>query len=170
MANRHQTCVKFAKRYNLSINKISTEMTAIYWLEYSQELIAATSLKYTDRLILDPTWGLIQVMLDRTFEYASSSIILYNFGQYSSGEALSRTVYEAAINVIYVLMGDRVERLQEYLYGYIETEKNQNEKWGKSLTNLKGEEKQIHSQSIKTKEEGIISKSGGRKRENCLGI
>ena len=59
-------------------------------------------------------------MLDRTFEHVEGALSAYVTGSMASAEVIARTSVEAALNVRYILAGDKLERLRAYFHFYFE--------------------------------------------------
>jgi len=116
-------CREFAEEHGIPSESIAErEGEAIFWLESSRRAAEQSFPYHRERLVLEPTWGLLVSMLDRAYEYAAAALALIVRGQTSAAEVVARTTAEAAINVLYVLDGDRAERLWQYFSSYI-TEK-----------------------------------------------
>jgi len=94
-------------------------------------------------------------MTDRVYEYATASFALYIVGHPSSAEVVARTTVEAAINIMYILSGDRLERLWEYFWSYIATERHQNRLWLDSISEHKDDDRQVHRRGIEQKEKAL---------------
>jgi hypothetical protein len=144
MSRKHTICKEFAERHGISPKQFTGhEIEAVYWLGHSRHEIAISTQSHTARLVSEPTWGLLKTMLDRVYNYAAGSLILYAVGQPSSGEVVARTAVESAINVLYVLNGNGIERLQGYFSTYIATERRQNRLWLDSISRYSDREKQV---------------------------
>jgi hypothetical protein len=156
MSTKSAFCKEFAENHGISPKLITGyEVEAVYWLEHSKTVIALSVSSHVERLVNEPTWGLLQAMLDRAYEYAAASLILYIVGQPSSGEVVARTTVEAAINVLYILNGNRIERLWQYLSSYIATERRQNKLWLDTISEYSDEDKQAHLSAMAQKEKAL---------------
>ena len=156
MDSKSSLCKKFAATHEISPHRITGhEIEAVYWLEFSRTAIAHSVNQSIERLTNEPTWGLLQAMLDRVYGYAAASLILYVVGRPFSGEVVARTTVEAAINVLYILNGNRVERLWQYFSSYIATERRQNRLWLDAISGYSDEDKQIHLSAIARKERAL---------------
>lgn len=110
---------------------VQQELLAIYWtartkLEIDQALGLYASNSNPQN---EPTWGLLRSMLDRTFEHAEASIVSYLTGSPASSEVIARTTVEAALNIMYILQGDRISRLNQYFTHYFENEEKEIARW-----------------------------------------
>jgi|GEM_PF-1505544 len=125
-------CEEFIQRHSIVMTEIvQQELLVIYWtvrtkLEVDQEvgLYANNSVAQNE-----PTWGLLRSMLDRTFEHAEASIVSYLTGSPASSEVISRTAVESALNILYIIKGDRVSRLYQYFTHYFENEEKEIARW-----------------------------------------
>lgn len=153
MKTKNDYCKEFVEKRGISPERISDlDVEAVYWLEYSRDVTDLSFGLHVERLMNNPAWGLIQTMLDRVYEYAAAGLILLSVGQPSSGEVVARTTVEAAINVLYVLRGNRLERLWQYFTSYIAEERRQNKLWLDSISDFDDDDKQVHQSAIERKE------------------
>lgn len=149
-----QLCKDFLERYGLSSNiDIEQEEDAIYWLEKTSLLIAQSSTS-NDKLLLDPSWGIIQVMLDSAYQHIAGSLILFVMKLKSSCEALSRVAFESSVNVLYVLNdSNRMERILHHFSSYVAGERKQNQNWAESIANLNAQDQILQKRGIEQKSE-----------------
>jgi hypothetical protein len=153
MNSKTDICERFAKNHGISLSQITNhEVEAVYWLEFSRLVTAYSVSQNTERLTRDPTFGFLQTMLDKVYEYAVASLTLYIVGHPLSGEVVARTTVEAAINVLYVLNGNRVERLWQYFSSYIATERRQNKLWLEAISGYSEDSRKIHLSGMARKE------------------
>jgi hypothetical protein len=147
-----QLCKDFLEKHSLSSKlDIDQEEDAIYWLEKTSLLIAQSSTS-NDNLLLDPSWGIIQFMLDRAYQHIAGSLILYLAGMKSSCEALSRVAFESSVDVLYILKNpNRMERIFQYFSTYITEERKQNQKWERSISNLDAQDQILQKRGITQK-------------------
>lgn len=145
--NPNTLCDEFIHRHDIVATQlIRRELNAIYWTARTKLEIDNDLRNHLGELDhLDPLWGLLLSMLDRTFEYVEGSIVAYVTGSMSSSEIISRTAIESAINLLFVLVDDRKgNRLTQYLSHYFENEQKEIDKWEKATSNLTGKARKIH--------------------------
>jgi hypothetical protein len=144
---------EFARKHGITPGMIIDRQTeAVHSLESSQRAVARSLPRHQQRLIDERTWGLVASMLDRAHDYAAAGLVLVAVGHTVSAEIVARTTAEASINVLYVLEGNRAERLWQYFSSYIATERDQNRRWRSSLPAIGEKERRVHLQAIERKE------------------
>lgn len=87
---------EFIQRHNIIDSRlVRRELLAICWTIRTKLEIDSDLSRYADKLKhIDPLWGFLQSMLDRTFEYVEGAIVAYVTGSTASCEVISRTVIE----------------------------------------------------------------------------
>ncbi len=146
----------FTKRHDILLTGlVQREIPAIYWTVHTKNVVDSALSSHADDLMVEPTWGLLRVMLDRTFEHAEASIIAFITGSPASAEVIARTVMESAINVMCIFEGDRIERLFQYFSHYINQERRELERWKSLLMKMDEKEAVIHRRHIDKKEQAL---------------
>jgi len=150
----NQLCKDFLDKHGLSPKtNFEQEENAIYWLERTSSLLVQ-SVVNNDELLLDPSWGIIQFMLDRAYQHITGSLILYLVGLNSSCEALSRVAFESSVNVLYILKdSNRMERIIYHFSSYVVSERKQNQNWSESIANLNAQDQIPQKRGIAQKSE-----------------
>ena len=151
-------CDEFIRRHDiLTTQMVRHELNAIYWTTRTKLEIDNDLNNHIEELDhLDPLWGLLRSMLDRTFDYVEGSIVAYVTGSTASSEIISRTAIESAINLLFILVDDRRgNRLTQYLAYYFENEQREIDKWVKATSNLTGEAQKAHQLATTEKRERI---------------
>jgi hypothetical protein len=144
----------FTKRHDILLTDlVRHEIPAIYWTVHTKNVVDSALNSRAEALIAEPTWGLLRVMLDRTFEHAEASIIAFITGSPASAVVIARTVMESAINVMCIFEGDRIERLFQYFSHYINHERKELERWKNILIKMDEKEAVIHRQHINKKKQ-----------------
>ena len=121
---------------------LSTEMelneplyNAIFLLEKSDALVNEICNKNIEKLIANVPWPSMHDMYKRNYEYCCGALGGFLIGQFPSSEALCRTAIEGAVNLHYVSLGDSMAKQIAYFKDHLKTERDQNEKWKKSVEN-----------------------------------
>ena len=155
-SRENRICEEFATRHGISAKQITDqEIEAVSWLERSKYIIDLSCSIHDKRLIYEPTWGLLKTMIDRAYEYAAASLVLFIVGHQSSAEVVARTTAEAAINILYILGGNPIERLWQYFSAYIAQERQQNRLWRGAILKCDDEVKRAHQRGITQKENAL---------------
>lgn len=146
----------FAMRHGVTIERFTPELASgVYCLEHASNVLDEASHDDIERLVLDPTWGLLRTMVERERAYAAASLVVHASGLIASGEILARSVVEAAVNVLFVLNGDRLQRLYDYLLTYIATERSQNKTWDEAVGRGPAADRALHAAAIARKESAL---------------
>ena len=157
--NPQVICEQFLERHSLSMSSIGEqEILAIFWtirirIEIDQGLDTKIG-EFVERN--EPTWGLLRSMLDRTFEHAEASIVCYLTGSPASSEVVSRTTVESALNIMYILNGDRVSRLYQYFSHYFETEEKELDRWVALISPMNESYADTHRYAIENKRGALM--------------
>jgi uncharacterized protein DUF5677 len=133
---------EFVHRHNIRTTQlVRRELSAIYWTIRAKHEVDADLRNHTGELDhVDPLWGLLLSMLDRTFEYTEGAIVAYATGSTASSEVISRTAIESAINLQFILVDERKGiRLPHYLAYYFDHEQKEIDQWLKATSSLGGE-------------------------------
>jgi hypothetical protein len=148
----------FAQRHGiLKTQMVQRESLGIYWtcrtkLEVDTEL----STRGDELTQTEPTWTLLNSMLDRTFEYSEGAIAAFVTGSTAASEIISRTVVESAVNLVYILVDNEDGiRLARYFSHYFDSELREIERWLKLAENMTGEAKEVHRSSALNKRAAI---------------
>jgi hypothetical protein len=145
--NPDTLCGDFVHRHDiLATQLVRRELPAIYWTSRTKLGIDADLSTHTEELgHVDPQWGLLQSMLDRTFEYVEGAIVAYVTGSTASSEVISRTAIESAINLMFILVDKREgNRLSQYLAHYFDNEQREIDQWLKATSNMAIEAQKVH--------------------------
>lgn len=87
-------------------------------------------------------------MLHRNVEHADAAIVTFVSGCGSSAEVVARATVESSVNILYILAGDRTQRLRAYFNHYLEGVDRQVGKWRAQVRELGPEESEIHGIAI----------------------
>ena len=146
-------CEKFASEHGIQLDCIiGSEIQAIYWLESSSQSYLQAASKEEERLVYEPSWGFLHLMLDRIHEHVAGSFIQYCLGFPTSGEIIARTAIESSVNALYVMQSKNpIEKIFEYLTSYIDQERNQNIQWKKVINHVAIEDQPIYLAALSQK-------------------
>ena len=146
-------CEKFASEHGILLDRITgSEIRAVYLLERSSQLYMQASIAEQERLVYDPSWGFIHLLMNRIYEHVAASFIQYCLGFPASGEIIARTAIESSVNVLYVMKSkNRTEKIFEFLTSYIEQERNQNAQWKKVINNVAIEDQPVYIAALSQK-------------------
>jgi len=145
-------CHSFATDHGLDVQRIQPpEAGLVFGIERVWEVLEGSATEVADRLIQEATWGCLRTMLKKTRGHALSSVLLYVTGEGASAEVVARTVMEASVHVMYVLRGERNERLGQYLSSYIADQRDKIRKWEGSLGPCSNTEREAHQAGIAQK-------------------
>jgi hypothetical protein len=104
----------------------------------------------------NPVDGLLITLLHRLHDTVSGALALLAIGRFQQAEILSRTVMESALSLQYILSKDTGFRLAEYFLGYVKVEREQNQKWLKTIEGSPKELRDEHQCLIKEKDEALV--------------
>ena len=150
----HDTCQHLSQTFGIAIDRFREyehESEALYWIRVVWDRLENECAAKSDELIHDPTWGVSRTMLKKLREHANSSLILLISGNIASGEVVARSVMEGAVDVRYILNGDSRERCAQYLSSYVAKEREQCDKWERSLEILDESERAVHEMGLAQK-------------------
>lgn len=99
-------------------------------------------------------WLFVSSMYSKSYDFAEGTLCTFLIAQIASAEALCRTSIESSINLAYTCQGDIVGNVLGYLREYIAGEREQNEKWRRSVdaSIYSDEQKNEHRTRIDDKE------------------
>jgi len=112
-----------------------------------------------DTFVSESTWALLLSMLDRVWEHSDASLVTLVTRSAASSEVIARTTLESAVNVIYILSGDRNERLSSYFREYIIDGGKQVEKWLEQAATRPEPERSAHVKAATQKMEDLAALS-----------
>ena len=94
-------------------------------------------------------------MLDRAFEHAVGALVAYVTGCVASAEVVARVAIESSVNVMYILAGDRLGRLNAYFRSYLEDAHKYVTRWIKLASQMDGPESKAHQDAALYRLKGI---------------
>lgn len=142
----------FIKRHNILLTDlVQQEILGIYWTVRAKNEIDSALSSFVDTLMTEPTWGLLRSMLDKVFQHVEGSLVAFITGSPASAEVIARTVVESAMNLMYILDDDRINRLFQYFSYYINQEREELNKWENLMKNMDEKEANIHRLHINQK-------------------
>jgi hypothetical protein len=77
----------------------------------------------------EQTQAILKYMLTRIYDRIKAAIVSFSMNIPEASDAISRTVVEGSVDIIYIIMGNRVERLAVYFANYIDSERAEINKW-----------------------------------------
>ena len=72
----------------------------------------------------DPVGGLLATLIGRTYETSAGCLVLIALGQLREAEILSRSVFESAVTIAYIVREDPAKRLAQFFRAYVDRKKN----------------------------------------------
>jgi hypothetical protein len=98
------------------------DLDGVYWLINIKSSIDENLRTRVNELVdeKEPTWAITRSMLDRVYEQLEGGFISLFTGAWASVEVICRVSLEAAINVLYVLESDTINRLSQYMACYFD--------------------------------------------------
>ena len=136
---------QFAERHLLKFTDLlKREELAIRTTSIANILVNAAYAAQDDKNLADPAVGLLLNMLHRDFEHIEASIVAFVTGCGASAEVIARAATESSVNILYIVAGDRVQRLQAYFDHYLMGVDSQVEKWQAQIRHLSPQEAAIH--------------------------
>jgi hypothetical protein len=104
---------QFAERRQLKFTDVlKREELAIRTTSIANILVNAAYAAQDDKNLADPAVGLLLNMLHRDFEHIEASIVAFVTGSGTSAEVIARAATESSVNILYIVAGDRVQRLR----------------------------------------------------------
>lgn len=120
----------FSERHLLELTDlVRREQIAIRATSIANIIIKQDYSKLDNNELSDSAIGLLLQMLDRNFEHAEASIVAFVTGCGSSAEVITRASVESSVNIIYILSGERADRLKSYFEHYFSQVDSQTDKW-----------------------------------------
>ncbi len=142
-ANRH-----FLRRTEL----LDAEGTTIYWVDVTNILIHEAYSSLPNKVFeSEPTVGILLNMLDRTFQHVDGALLSFIAGAPASAEVIARAGLEAAVNVLYILSGNRVLRLEAYFNHYFDSVEKQIRLWHDTTSQMPPEKAKVHLKAIENR-------------------
>jgi hypothetical protein len=139
---------RFAERRSIKFTDVlKREELAIRTTSIANILLNAAYRAQDDENLADPAVGLLLNMLHRNFEHIEASIVAFVTGCGTSAEVIARAATESSVNILYIVAGDRVQRLQAYFDHYLIGVDSQVEKWQAQIRHLSPQEAAIHKRS-----------------------
>jgi hypothetical protein len=141
--NRH-----FLRRTEL----LEAEGATIYWVDVTNILIhEAYSSLPNQVLVSEPTIGILLNMLDRIFQHVDGALLSFVTGAPASSEVSARAALEAAVNVLYILSGDTVLRVEAYINNYFDNVDKQIKLWHETTSHMTYEKAKVHLKAIENR-------------------
>lgn len=142
----------FNKRHNILLTDlVQHEISGIYWTVRAKYEIDSALSSCVDTLMTEPTWGLLLSMLDKVFKHVEGSLVAFITGSPASAEVIARTVVESAVNLMYILDDDRINRLFQHFSYYINQERKKLNKWENLIKDMGEKEADMHRLHINKK-------------------
>lgn len=122
------------------------------------------------RLQEEAVWSVVHDMYKKCHEFTSGALSIFIMGSVASAEVLCRTAVESSVNLFYVALGNDVENVISYFRTYLETERNQNQSWLKSVnrSNYDEEGKEYHRGLINDKDRALSFYEDGLRKSLAL--
>jgi hypothetical protein len=115
------------------------------------------------RLVQEAMSGLLLTLLRRAFQHAESAVVVFVTTGTSAAEILGRGAIELCASIIYILGGNRAERLVAYFEHYLgELERNLR-KWQTAVQGEADHDRAVHLRAIHYRQEylrmmrGVVS-------------
>ena len=138
----------FSERHHLELTElVRFEEVAIRSTSIANILINDAYANLSDSDLSDPAIGLLLNLLHRNFEHVEAAIVLFVTGCGASSEVTARAALESSINLLYILTGDRWERLKSYFHHYLDSVDRQVKSWKVEVSDLPPEAAALHQQS-----------------------
>ena len=139
----------FVERHNIvETELLKRDRMAIYWIASTYFLVNKGYSEFSEEILNSkPLVGLLLHLLHRIYEHTEGSVVAFNTGFPASSETIARVVVEGSVNVMYILAGDRVNRLESYFRNYLETTEQRADKWLRARSQLKDDEANAHKSS-----------------------
>ena len=99
----------------------------------------------------DPVGGLLATLIGRTYETSAGCLVLIALGQLREAEILSRSVFESAVTIAYIVREDPAKRLAQFFRAYVGQEREQNRKWKNDIDDVPPEVQRDHRSRIDQK-------------------
>jgi hypothetical protein len=96
----------------------------------------------------DPTIGVLLNMLHRNYEHAEAAVVAFVTGSGASAEVIARAALETSVNIMYILIGDRVKRLRAYFEHYFRETNRQVTHWETRTKDLPLPDRKINGDAI----------------------
>lgn len=141
MDPKEKVITEFLATHNIELSAPFIEdLDGIYWLINIRSAIDENLRTRVDQLLeeSEPTWAIMRSMLDRVYEQLEGGFISLITGAWASVEVICRASLEAAINVLYVLESDTVNRLSQYTAYYFEESLKSIERYEGVVTSASG--------------------------------
>ena len=99
----------------------------------------------------DPVGGLLVTLVRRTYETSAGCLVLIALGQLREAEILSRSVFESATRIAYIVRKDPAKRLAQFFRAYVGQEREQNRKWMNDIDDVPPDVQKDHRSRIDQK-------------------
>jgi hypothetical protein len=105
----------------------------------------------------EPTGGIVLKLAQRVHTTAQGALCMVAIGHRREAEILSRSIYESASTLYYILQTSPQLRLVQFLNSYIRQEREQNRKWKEDLKSAPEEIRDDHLERIADKSKSLDS-------------
>jgi hypothetical protein len=104
-----------------------------------------------EKLVAEPTIGIIEHLLDRAYEHVAASVVCFATKNGATAEIAARAAMEASTNVRYILAGDRNSRGLAWLRAFLVQDLKQINNWERALSNHSANEAEVHREGLSCK-------------------
>lgn len=140
---------QFAQRHGLKFTElVSREEVAIRSSSIANILVTEAYAHLDENALTDPAVGLLLNLLHRNFEHVEAAIVTFVSGSGSSAEVISRASVESSVNILYILAGNRSQRLFAFFEHYLREVDRQIRNWRVQIGDLTTREAAIHHEGI----------------------
>lgn len=101
-----------------------------------------------DKLVAEPTIGVLKHLLDRAYEHFAASVVCFATKNGATAEIAARAAMETSTNVRYILASDRNSRFLAWLRAFLAQDIKQINNWESALSKHSANEAEIHREGI----------------------
>jgi Family of unknown function (DUF5677) len=101
-----------------------------------------------EKLVAEPTIGIVEQLLDRAYEHVAASVVCFATKNGATAEIAARAAMEASTNVRNILAGDRNSRVLAWLRAFLVQDSKQINNWERPLSNHSTIEAEVHRERI----------------------
>jgi hypothetical protein len=147
----------FAERNVLPRSEASVDYPVVYILETARRLFDEQVLRGLEdgTIATGPAWVALRWTVHRGIDHADAGFIAVAAGAAPTAEVISRAVLEVALNLLYIMRGNRNESLYDYLVSYVEQERKELDRWLSLTRSMGAEESLVHLQEIEKKRRAL---------------
>lgn len=143
----------FCKQRGIAIGSMSQGLADMVCAVTAPYLLMIECLDQLDHT--DPSCGLVVKLIDRAYGTAAGSLALVSLGHLREAEILSRSVFESAVTITYIVQKNPSLRLGQFFNSYVEQERRQNRKWEEEVRNVPTDIQRDHQARIDQKNEAL---------------